>query len=393
MRLSTTRRVLWALACAGLAVVLGCSNEKSGGGTAARGGGTVNGAKPAGSLVDAGNGGGIGAAGGFELVSGTAGAADATASIPGTQLPAPDPKFGGVINTTAQESKAWWAPRAVPPKGAPNVLLIMTDDAGFGVSSPFGGVIPTPAMERVAANGLRFTNFHSTALCSPTRAALITGRNHHSVGFGVVSEVSTGFPGYNSIITKDKTTIGRILKDNGYRTSWFGKEHNTPSCQCSQNGPFDQWPIGMGFEYFYGFMGGDTNQWQPNLFRNTTQIYPFQGKPEGTWNLTTATADDCIDYMNRIHAVDPDQPFFIHYTPGGTHAPHQPTKEWVDKISAMHLFDGGWNKLRETIFENQKRLGVIPNDAKLTPWPHDLLKNWDECTPDEKKLFIRQADV
>ena len=269
----------------------------------------------------------------------------------------------------------------------------MTDDAGYGVSSTFGGVIPTPALDRVAANGLRYTNFHSTALCSPTRAALITGRNHHSVGFGVISEIATGFPGYNSIITKDKATIGRILKDNGYRTSWFGKEHNTPSFQASQAGPFDQWPIGMGFEYFYGFLGGDSSQWQPNLFRNTTQIYPFAGKPPGTWNLTTAMADDAIDYMNRINTLNPNQPFFIHYTPGGTHAPHHPTKEWVDKISKMHLFDDGWNKLRETIFENQKRLGVIPKDAKLTPWPKELLKDWDQCTADEKKLFVRQVDV
>lgn len=321
------------------------------------------------------------------------GSPGATVTIDGKQLPAPDPKFGGVIKDTTAQSKAWWPPRIAPPKGAPNVLLIMTDDAGYGVSSTFGGVIPTPAMDRIAASGLRYTNFHSTALCSPTRAALITGRNHHSVGFGVISEIATGFPGYNSIISKDKATIGRILKDNGYRTSWFGKEHNTPSFECSQNGPFDQWPIGMGFEYFYGFMGGDTSQWEPNLFRNTTQIYPFAGKPPGTWNLTTAMADDAIDYMNNIHALNPEQPIFIHYTPGGTHAPHHPTKEWVDKISAMHLFDGGWNNLRDTIFENQKRLGVVPKDAKLTPWPKDLLKEWDQCTADEKKMFIRQADV
>jgi arylsulfatase A-like enzyme len=326
-------------------------------------------------------------------VTGELGSPSATTTISGKQLPPPDPKFGGVIGITAQQSKAWWPPRVVPPKGAPNVLLIMTDDAGYGVSSTFGGVIPTPTLDRVAKGGLRYTNFHSTALCSPTRAALITGRNHHSAGFGVISEIATGFPGYDSIITKDKATIGRILRDNGYRTSWFGKEHNTPSFQASQNGPFDQWPVGMGFEYFYGFMGGDTSQWQPNLFRNTTQIYPFQGKPPGTWNLTTATADDAIDYMNRIHALNPNQPLFIHYTPGGTHAPHHPTKEWVDKISAMHLFDGGWNKLRETVFENQKRLGVVPNDTKLTPWPKELLKDWDQCTPDEKKLFIRQVEV
>jgi len=317
----------------------------------------------------------------------------ATTTVNGRTLPSPPPKFGGVIDTLAQNSKSCWPPRIVPPKGAPNVLLIMTDDAGFGVSSAFGGVIPTPGLERIAASGLRYTNFHSTALCSPTRAALITGRNHHSVGFGVISEQATGFPGYNSIIEPNSATIGRILQDNGYRTSWFGKDHNVPSFMSSQDGPFTQWPVGMGFDYFYGFIGGDASQWQPNLFRNTTQIYPFVGQPPGTWNLTTAMADDAIGWMNRINALDPSQPFFVYYVPGGTHAPHHPTKEWVDKISAMHLFDNGWNALRDTIFANQKRLGVIPQNTLLSPWPDTLLKKWDQLTPDERKLFIRQADV
>jgi len=328
-----------------------------------------------------------------QVINGTPGSPSATRSIDGAQLPPPDPKFGGVIGETAPQSKPYWPARVVPPKGAPNVLLIMTDDAGFGVPSTFGGVIPTPALDRIAQNGLRYTNFNSTALCSPTRAALITGRNHHSAGFGVVSEQATGFPGYDSIITRDKATVGRILRDNGYHTSWFGKNHNTPEFQASQAGPFDQWPIGMGFEYFYGFIGGDTNQWQPNLFRNTTQIYPFQGQPPGTWNLTTAMADDAIEYMKRMNALTPETPFFVYYVPGGTHAPHHPTKEWVDKISAMHLFDEGWNKLREQIYANQKKLGVIPQNAKLTPWPSDMLKEWDQLSADEKKLFTRQADV
>ena len=323
--------------------------------------------------------------------NGAPGSPSATITIPGNQLPAPPQKFDGVIKDTAQQSKPYWPARIVPPKGAPNVLLIMTDDSGYGVPSTFGGVIPTPALDRIAANGLRYTNFNSTSLCSPTRAALITGRNHHSVGFGVIAEQATGYPGYDSFIPEDKATIGRILKDNGYRTSWFGKDHNTPAFQASQDGPFNQWPIGMGFDYFYGFVGGDANQWEPNLFRNTTQIYPFTGKPG--WNLTTAMADDAIDYMNRINALDPDQPFFVYYVPGGTHAPHHPTPEWIEKISKMHLFDQGWNKLRETIFENQKKLGVIPADAKLTPWPDDLLKKWETLSDDEKKLFIRQAEV
>ncbi len=326
-----------------------------------------------------------------QVVTGVPGSPSATTTLQGDQLPPPPTKFGGVIKDTAPQSKPYWPPRVMPKKGSPNILLIMTDDAGFAVSSTFGGVIPTPALDRIAANGLRYTNFHSTALCSPTRAAIITGRNHHSVGFGVISEQATGFPGYDSIITRDKATIGRILKDNGYRTSWFGKDHNTPAFAASQVGPFDQWPTGMGFDYFYGFIGGDTSQWEPNLFRNTTQIYPFAGKPG--WNLITAMADDAIGYMNRINALDPDQPFFVYYVPGGTHAPHHPTPDWIKKISDMHLFDQGWNKLREQIFANQKKLGVIPQNAQMTPWPKDLLKDWDQLTPDEKKLFLRQVEV
>jgi arylsulfatase A-like enzyme len=278
----------------------------------------------------------------------------------------------------------------VPPKGAPNVLLIITDDVGYGAPSTFGGLIPTPALDRIANSGLRFTQFHSTALCSPTRAALITGRNHHSVGFGVITEISTGYPGYNSVITKDKMTVGTILKDNGFATSWFGKNHNTPSFQANQAGPFDQWPIGMGFDYFYGFMGGETNQWQPgNLLRNTTPIHPYVGKPG--WNLTTAMADDAIAYVNQLDALAPEKPFLLYYAPGGTHAPHHPTPEWIAKFKGK--FDMGWNAAREQIFANQKRLGVIPQDAKLTPWPQDILKKWDDLPPDEKKLYARQMEV
>ena len=326
-----------------------------------------------------------------QQVTGELGSPSATTTISGKQLPAPEPKFGGVIKEGALQSKPWWAPRIVPPKEAPNILLIITDDAGFGIPSTFGGVIPTPTLDRVSKNGLRYNNIHSTALCSPTRAALITGRNHHSAGFGVISEQATGFPGYNSIIAEDKATIGRILLDNGYATSWFGKDHNTPAFAASQVGPFDQWPTGMGFEYFYGFVGGDANQWQPNLFRNTTQIYPFDGKPG--WNLITGMADDAIDYLNRINQTMPDKPFFVKYAPGATHAPHHPTKEWVEKISAMHLFDEGWNKLRQQIFENQKRLGVIPKETQLEPWPTKVIKNWDDCTPEEKKLYIKQVEI
>ena len=327
-----------------------------------------------------------------QQTTGTPGSPGATTTIDGRYLPAPPPKFGGEMNLNALESKPWWPPRVVPPKGAPNILLILTDDVGFSAPSTFGGVIPTPSLDRIAANGLRYTNFHTTSLCSPTRAALITGRNHHSVGFGVISEMATGYPGYNSVIGRDSATIGRILLENGYRTSWFGKNHNTPSYQASQAGPFDQWPTGMGFEYFYGFMGGDASQWTPGtLVRNTTPIHPWEGKPG--WNLTTAMADDAIDWMNRLNDLDPSMPFLLYYAPGGTHAPHHPTPEWVKKISDMHLFDKGWNSLREQIFANQQKLGVLPADAKLTPWPADLIPTWDKLSDVEKKLFIRQADV
>ena len=325
-----------------------------------------------------------------QITTNAPGSPNGTTTIDGRYLPNPPAEFGGVINFNITDSKPYWPPQIVPPKDAPNVLLILVDDCGFGGHSTFGGVIPTPACDRVAKMGLRYTAFHSTALCSPTRAALITGRNHHSVGTGVVVETATGFPGYNSIITKDCATIGETLKENGYATAWFGKEHNTPIWEASQNGPFDRWPVGMGFDYFYGFVGGDASQWQPNLFRNTTPIEPYLGKPG--WNLITAMADDAIQWMKGVKEIEPNKPFFCYYCPGGTHAPHHPTKEWVDKIHNMHLFDDGWNKLRDTIYANQLKLGVIPANAKLTPWPESL-KEWDTLSADEKKLFIRQAEV
>ena len=323
-----------------------------------------------------------------QQINGTLGLPSATITIDGKQLPPPPPKFGGVIKELATESKTWWPPNVVPPKGAPNILLIMTDDQGYGVSGTFGGVIPTPGLDRIAKAGLRYTQFSSTALCSPTRAALITGRNHHSVGFGVISELSTGFPGYDSIITPDNATIGTILKNNGYATSWFGKNHNTPAYQYTVAGPFNQWPIGMGFEYFYGFMGGETDQWTPYLFQNNKQIFPWVGKPG--YNLTTDLADEAISYMKELNSAAPDKPFFVYYVPGGSHSPHQPKAEWVEKFKGK--FDMGWNALREEIFANQKRLGVIPANAKLTEWP-DILPKWETLSADQKKLFARQAEV
>ena len=331
-----------------------------------------------------------------QQINSVPGSPSVTVTLDGKQLPPPPLPFGGVIKESAKDSKPWWPPRVVPRKGAPNVLLIMTDDQGYGVSSTFGGVIATPALDRIAQAGLRYTEFHSTALCSPTRAALITGRNHHSVGFGVIGEMSTGYPGYDSVIGPENATIGTILRDNGYATSWFGKNHNTPTYLYSEAGPFDQWPVGMGFQYFYGYMGGETDQWTPYLYRNTSPVFPWIGKPG--YNLTTDLADDAIKYMSALNAAAPDTPFFLYYVPGGSHSPHQPTKEWIDKFKGK--FDMGYEKLREQIFANQKRLGVIPPDTQLTPWPDGQaayggakLPRWDSLSLIQKKLYAREAEV
>ncbi len=331
-----------------------------------------------------------------QQITGVPGSPSATVTLDGKQLPPSPLPFGGVIKQSYLDSKPYWPPRVVPPKGAPNILLIMTDDQGYGVSSTFGGVIPTPALDRVAAEGLRYTEFHSTALCSPTRAALITGRNHHAVGYGVIGELSTGYPGYDSIIGPENATIGTILRDNGYATSWFGKDHNIPSFQYSAAGPFNQWPVGLGFEYFYGFLGGETDQWTPYLYRNTSPVYPWIGKPG--YNFTTDMADDAINHLRELKASAPNKPFFVYYVPGGSHSPHEPTQEWIDKFHGK--FDMGWEKLREEIFANQKRLGVIPAGTQLTPWPDGQaayagakLPRWDSLSLIQKKLYAREAEV
>jgi arylsulfatase A-like enzyme len=328
-----------------------------------------------------------------QQVTGTPGSPGATTTIDGRYLPPPPQPFHGDIQPNAYQSKPYWPALVTPPKGAPNILLIMTDDVGFSAPSTFGGLIPTPALDRVAEMGLRYTRFHTTALCSPTRAALLTGRNHHSVGTGVVVDQATGYPGYNSVIPRDAVAIGEILRDNGYATAWFGKDHNVPQWAGSQAGPFTDWPTGpiKGFDYYYGFIGDDTTQWTPgNLFRNTTPIQPYLGKPG--WNLITAMADEAIQHIRMLNEIQPDRPFMVYYAPGGTHAPHHPTPEWIKKISDMHLFDKGYEVVRQQIFANQKKLGVIPQDAQLTAWP-DTIPKWDTLSDEAKKLYIREADV
>ena len=254
----------------------------------------------------------------------------------------------------------------MPPKGAPNVLLIMTDDSGFGAPGTFGGVVPTPAMDRIAKSGLRYTNFHSASLCSPSRAALITGRNHHVAGFGVVGEIATGFPGYDSIIRKENGTIGAILKDNGYATSWFGKDHNTPFYQATPAGPFEQWPNGMGFEYFYGFVGGDTSQWQPNLFRNTTAIFPFGQpglEPDHGDGRRSDPLHDGVEGDRARQAV----PGLLR---AGRHAFPASSDAGVDQEDQRHapvrrrLEQGARDHLRQSEAARHHA-----GNAQLTPWP------------------------
>ena len=302
-------------------------------------------------------------------------------------LPRPDPAFKGKIGPRASESSKDFPKAVTAPKGAPNILLILTDDVGFGAPSAFGGPIPTPTMERVANSGLRFNTFHTTALCSPTRAALLTGRNHHSVATGGIMEIGTGFPGYNTIIPQSKRGLGDILKLSGYNTAWFGKNHNVPDWQNSQAGPFDLWPTGLGFEYFYGFIGGDTSQYAPALVENTRPIEPPH---DPNYNFDRDMADKAISWLRMQHAIAPDKPFFAYYAPGTAHAPHHAPKEWIEKFKGK--FDHGWDKQRELTFARQKELGTIPANARLTPRSEGI-PAWDSLNADQKKVYARMMEV
>ena len=332
-----------------------------------------------------------------QVVTGQLGSPNATTTVDGKQLPPPPPKFGGVIKESAKDSTPWWPPRVVPPKGAPNVLLIMTDDQGYGVPSTFGGVIPTPNLDRIAKAGLRYTQFHSTALCSPTRAALITGRNHHSVGFGVIGELSTGYPGYDSVIGLDNATIGEILKENGYATSWFGKNHNTPSFQYSSAaGPFDQWPSGMGFQYFYGFMGGETDQWEPYLFQDHTQVFPWVGKPG--YNLTTDLADNAIKYMQGPERGRARQAVLC-LLRARRLSFAAPADAGVDR-QVQRQVRHGLGEVARADLRQPEAAGRGSTEHELTPWPDGQadyggakLPRWDSLSALEKKMYAREAEV
>lgn len=306
-------------------------------------------------------------------------------------LPIPDKQYAGFVAYDAKDPDSKFAPIEVlrPPPGAPNVLIILLDDVGFGASSAFGGPCQTPAADALAANGLRYTRFHTTALCSPTRAALLGGRNHHMLGFGGITEMATSAPGYTSRRPNSMATIAEIVRMNGYSTAQFGKCHEVPVWETSPVGPFDRWPTGSGFEHFYGFVAGETNQYYPALHEGTKSVEP-PATPEEGYHFMADMTDRAIDWVRQQRVLAPSKPFFMYFAPGAAHAPHHVPKEWADKYKGK--FDQGWDKLREEIFERQKKLGVIPEGCDLTK-RHAEIPAWDEQVADFKPVLARQMEV
>jgi arylsulfatase len=306
-------------------------------------------------------------------------------------LPIPDPQHVGLTTYDAKDPNTKYPPITTlrPPEGAPNVLIVLIDDVGFAASSAFGGPCNTPTAERLAADGLKLNRFHTTALCSPTRQALLTGRNHHSVGMGGITELATSAPGYSSIRPKDKAPIAETLRLNGYSTSQFGKCHEVPVWEVSPVGPFGQWPTGSGFEHFYGFVGGEANQYYPGLFEGTSPVEPEKSPAEG-YTLTQDLADRAITWVRQQKALAPDKPFFMYFAPGATHAPHHVPKEWSDKYRGR--FDEGWDVLREKILAKQKQLGVVPQDTELTR-RHDEIPGWDDMPAELHPVLARQMEI
>jgi len=306
-------------------------------------------------------------------------------------LPHPESRFKGVIGRTYKDSKPDKIPVTKAPEGAPNVLIILIDDCGFGQWGTFGGQIPTPNLDRLAKSGLSYTRFHTTALCSPTRAALLTGRNHHSACTGVITEVGSGFPGYSGQIPKTTAMVSEILRQNGYSTAFIGKNHNIADWETSVSGPYDRWPCLQGFDHFYGFIGGEANQWAPALYRDSTPVELEVPKGrEKDYTLNEALADEVIDYIHKQKSVTPDRPFFVYYAPGATHAPHHVPKAWMDKFKAQ--FHHGWDKYREETHARQLTLGLIPQDTKLTARPAEI-PAWDSLSADKKRVAERLMEA
>jgi arylsulfatase len=303
-------------------------------------------------------------------------------------LPRPDFHFPGTVGRTFLDSDPPRFPQPVQaPKGAPNVVLILIDDVGFGQFSTFGGGVPSPTMDRLAAEGLRYNRFHTCALCSPTRAALITGRNHQSCSFGTIAEAATGYDGYTCVLPRNCGTVGEVLRQNGYMTAWVGKNHNTPAWETSAAGPFDRWANGLGFDYFYGFNAGDMNHWNPVLYENRNLV-PASTDPN--YHLTEDLADKSIAWARKVKSISPDRPFFLYVAPGATHSPHHAPKDWVEKFKGQ--FDTGWDKYREETLARQKKLGVVPPDTKLTERSAGL-PAWDSLNADQKRLYAHMMEV
>jgi arylsulfatase A-like enzyme len=303
-------------------------------------------------------------------------------------LPRPDFHFPGNVGRTILESDPAQFPQPVAaPEGAPNVVLILLDDAGFGQFATFGGGVSSPTMDALAEEGLRFTRFHTTALCSPTRAALITGRNHHSAATATIAEAATGYDGYTTILPRATGTIGEVLRQNGYMTAWIGKNHNTPTWEASAAGPFDRWANGLGFDYFYGFNAGDMNHYNPILWENRNLV-PASDDPD--YYLTTDLADRAIAWVRRVRTISPDRPFFLYVAPGATHSPHQVPEQWIEPYEGK--FDMGWDAFREQTLARQKELGVVPENTDLTERSAGL-PAWDTLHPDQKRLYGRMMEV
>ncbi|WP_145123480.1 arylsulfatase [Rosistilla oblonga] len=309
-------------------------------------------------------------------------------TAPQLSLPYAEQKYRGNVGTTYLNSDAAQFPKQVAaPEDAPNVLVILLDDVGFGQFSVSGGGVPAPNMESLAKQGVFFNRFHTTAVCSSTRAALLTGRNHHVAGSGNITEVATGFDGYTGIIPKDTATFAEIMRLNGYITSWIGKNHNTPTYETSAMGPFDHWPNNLGFDYFYGFMAGDSNQMRPNLYENQT---PLPQQTADDYYLSVDLADHSIEWLQQAEAIQPDKPWMMYLAPAATHAPHQAPKELIEEFKGK--FDGGWDKYREDVLARQIAQGIVPEGTKLTK-RHDSLPAWDSLSADEKKLSARMMEV
>jgi arylsulfatase len=309
-----------------------------------------------------------------------------------SHLPLPNTVRPNLVTYDAKSPDTHFPPieQLRPPKGAPNVLIVLIDDVGFGASSTFGGPCQTPTFDRLAAGGLRYTRFHTTALCSPTRQALLTGRNHHSAGMGGITEIATGAPGYSSVRPNSMAPLAQTLTLNGYSTSQFGKCHEVPVWQTSPAGPFDAWPSrGGGFEYFYGFLGGEANQWYPTLFEGTTPV-DVKKTPDEGYHLVEDMTDKAMKWIAQQKSLAPEKPFFVYFAPGATHAPHHAPKAWADKYKGK--FDQGYVKLREETFARQKRLGVIPPDCQLTAWNKEI-PTWDEMPDAFKPVLAREMEV